>query len=133
MTTVLLIDDTASMRSIHRMLLCKVGVERGSVTEVKDGVEGLHSLQDQPYDLVLCDLEMPNMDGMEMIRALRAWEAEQGRPRQEAYCVTAADEVSDEALLEAGFDRVARKPMNVKKMAIVMDKEPTALQRPYLQ
>ena len=87
-------------------------------------------MQDQPYDLVLCDLEMPNMDGMEMIRALRAWEAEQGRPRQEAYCVTAADEVSDEALLEAGFDRVARKPMNVKKMAIVMDKEPTALQRP---
>ena len=89
-------------------------------------MEGLQRLQDQPYDLVLCDLEMPNMDGMETIRALRAWETEQGRPRQEVYCVTAAEQVADQELVEAGFDRVARKPMSVKKMATLLDTEPVA-------
>jgi len=89
-------------------------------------VEGLQRLQDQPYDLVLCDLEMPNMDGMEMIRALRAWETKKGRPRQEVYCVTAADQVADQELVEAGFDRVARKPMSVKKMVTLLDTEPVA-------
>jgi len=123
-TTALIIDDTSTFRIMHRMLICKFGFQRGHITEVQDGEQGLHSLQDryQPYDLVLCDLEMPNMDGMEMIRALRALETEQGRPHQKACCITAADHMTDEALLEAGFDRVARKPMNTQKMAALLDK-----------
>ena len=123
--TVLIVDDTTTLSTLHRMLVCKFGVERGHILEVNyrstDGVEfeRLQCLQDQFYDFVLYDFEKPNMDGASMIRALRAWETEQGRSRQEVYCITGAEKkvtLLAQELFEADFDRVERKSINVKKM-----------------
>ena len=93
-----------------------------SVVTATDGSKGHDSMQRNEFDLVISDLEMPTMDGREMIMAFRAWEAEAGRPRrQRVVCLTGAeDRVSDEELLEAGFDEVLRKPMNKAKIAALL-------------
>ena len=91
-----------------------------AVVSETDGSKGLDAMQRNEFDLVIADLEMSTMDGREMMIAFRAWEeAEAGRPRrQRVVCLTGAEEdrVSDEELLEAGFDEVVRKPVTKAKI-----------------
>lgn len=66
---VLVIDDDPYIRSgLRRLLMRKYGAE---VAEASDGVVGLHCLMEGPYDLVLLDLHMRTMDGMDTLRAIR--------------------------------------------------------------
>jgi two-component system chemotaxis response regulator CheY len=66
---ILVIDDDAYIRSgLRRLLVRKYGAE---VAEASDGVVGLQCLLDVTYDLVLLDLHMRTMDGMETLRAIR--------------------------------------------------------------
>ena len=85
--------------------------------EATDGDEGLEAMQQRWYDCVLCDLNMPRMDGLECVASLRAWEAEH-RPhrRQLVCCVTGEDGRSEEEILSAGMDRVLRKPITWDKV-----------------
>ena len=89
-----------------------------------DGSEGLDAMKRNEFDLVISDLEMPTMDGREMIMAFRAWEeAEASRQRrQRVVCLTGAaeDRMSDEELLGAGFDGVVRKPMTKAKIVALL-------------
>jgi DNA-binding response OmpR family regulator len=66
---VLVIDDDAHIRSgLRRLLVAKY---RADVAEAADGVIGLQTLLASPYDLVLLDLHMRTMDGMDTLRAIR--------------------------------------------------------------
>lgn len=69
MTRVLTVEDSQSMRELVHMTLSQAGFE---VTEAKDGVEALSIAQAGNFDLVLADVNMPNMNGIDLIRALRA-------------------------------------------------------------
>lgn len=67
---ILVIDDDAGMRRLVRRYL-----ERGAgheVFEAADGLDGLKVFQQHPFDVVVCDLVMPNMSGLEAIVAMRA-------------------------------------------------------------
>ena len=66
---VLVIDDDPHIRAALRRLL--VAKYRAEVAEASDGVSGLQCLLGDPYDLVLLDLHMRAMDGMETLRAIR--------------------------------------------------------------
>ena len=116
--SVLHVDDDKMQRIVMSKILnaCEVV----AVVSAADGSKGLDAMQRNEFDLVISDLEMPTMDGREMIMAFRAWEeAEAGRPgRQRVVCVTGAaeDRASDEELLEAGFDEVVRKPITKAKI-----------------
>jgi two-component system chemotaxis response regulator CheY len=66
---VLAVDDSQSMRDLVALTLKEAGFD---VTQAKDGAEALTMAQGAAYDLVLADLHMPNMNGIELIRALRA-------------------------------------------------------------
>ena len=68
---VLVIDDLPFTRQLIVRLLEELGVE--SVIVAADGVEGLKAFDDSVvgFDLIICDLEMPNMDGFEFVRNLR--------------------------------------------------------------
>jgi DNA-binding response OmpR family regulator len=68
MSLILLIDDDQPLRRALRIFLEKSG---HTVTEADDGLEGLKLFKAQPADLVITDLMMPEMDGLEMILALR--------------------------------------------------------------
>jgi two-component system chemotaxis response regulator CheY len=69
MTHILAVDDSPSMRDMVRIALSAAGFE---VSQAADGEEALELARKQSFDLVLSDVNMPRMDGIALIRALRA-------------------------------------------------------------
>jgi len=69
MTHILAVDDSPSMRDMVRIALTGAGFE---VTQAADAQEALKLARASSFDLVLSDVNMPGMDGIELIRALRA-------------------------------------------------------------
>jgi DNA-binding NtrC family response regulator len=70
MPKILLIEDEASIRRV----LIKILTEENTTYEVEeaaDGLEGVEKIKDQDYDLVLCDIKMPKMDGVEVLEAAK--------------------------------------------------------------
>jgi len=74
---ILTVDDSASIRLTTRVTLSNAGY---AVTEAVDGLDGLNKLKEGEYDLVVTDLNMPNMDGLTVIRELRKLPAHTGVP-----------------------------------------------------
>jgi CheY-like chemotaxis protein len=68
MARILIADDNAEVREAIRVMLEEAGLE---VVEAKDGKEALGELRSRRVDLVLCDVFMPDVDGLEVIRTLR--------------------------------------------------------------
>ena len=68
MPRILVIDDNAAIRELLRIVLEGEGYE---VIEAADGAEGLQRYQATPTDLVITDLQMPGMDGLELLMALQ--------------------------------------------------------------
>jgi CheY-like chemotaxis protein len=68
MTRVLIIDDEDAVRDAVRQILERAGYE---VTEAADGRKGMVQLRQQPVDLVITDILMPEQEGIETIRVLR--------------------------------------------------------------
>ncbi|MFQ5653431.1 MAG: response regulator [Planctomycetota bacterium] len=67
---ILIIDDSAVMRMMIKRMLTKAGID-ADILEASNGEEGLLQLPNEP-DLILCDWNMPEMDGMEFLRRIRA-------------------------------------------------------------
>ncbi|MDX8407403.1 MAG: response regulator [Mariprofundaceae bacterium] len=65
---ILIVDDSMMVRMTVKRTLLGVGFE---VVEAKDGAEGLARAKGLPFDLILTDLNMPNMDGLTMIQNIR--------------------------------------------------------------
>ena len=66
--TILIVDDSVSIRQSVRFILEQSGY---TVAEAADGQEGLIRLGEQKADLVITDVNMPNMDGLTMVRKIR--------------------------------------------------------------
>jgi len=75
--SILAVDDSASLRMAIRIALTGAGY---TVTEAGDGVEGLAKATATKFDMIVTDLNMPNMDGLAMIRELRKQPAQAGVP-----------------------------------------------------
>lgn len=69
MASILIIDDEKSIRSTLKEIL---EYEKYTVDEAKDGEEGLEKFSKNDYDLVLCDIKMPKMDGIEVLEKAMA-------------------------------------------------------------
>lgn len=66
--TALVVDDSTSMRQMVSFTLKEAGFV---VTEAEDGAEALVKAQDESFDLVISDLNMPQVNGLELVRGLR--------------------------------------------------------------
>ena len=86
---VLIVDDSPIVRDLLSELLSSVGLE---VRTAGDGAAALHSLAEHPVDLIVCDVEMPVMDGFEFLRRLR-----DRAERVPVVMVTTRGSVSDRA------------------------------------
>lgn len=72
MANVLIVDDSSTMRKIITRSLRQAGLTVDDVFEAGDGIEGLNALAGNKVDLILSDINMPNMDGLEFVKAVRA-------------------------------------------------------------
>lgn len=74
---ILTVDDSASIRMTTKIALSNAGYQ---VTEAVDGLDGLNKAKSANFDLIVTDLNMPNMNGLAMIEALRKSPAHMGIP-----------------------------------------------------
>jgi len=77
MKKILSVDDSASTRQMVSLTLSGAGY---AVEQATDGVDGLAKAKAQTFDMVVTDLNMPNMNGMELIRELRKLPSYNGVP-----------------------------------------------------
>ena len=68
---VLIVDDSSSMRAIIRKIMKVSGFNIGELLEAADGKEAIKVLTDEWVDLVLTDINMPNMNGLELISEMK--------------------------------------------------------------
>ena len=127
---ILLVEDNAVNQRLACILITRQGYE---VEVASDGVEALEHLQQQSFDLVLMDVQMPNMDGMEATRRIRALEADpalrQGYvglcSRQQPLTIvglTAHARKEDElSCYAAGMNGFLTKPIVKAKLAVILN------------
>jgi two-component system chemotaxis response regulator CheY len=72
---VLIVDDSAAIRKILNRVLVQADVPLGKVHEASDGHEALERLKTDKVGLILSDINMPNMDGIEFLTRLKADES----------------------------------------------------------
>ena len=71
--SLLVVDDSATMRQLLCMTLTRVdGITQANITEAADGADALDKVKTGNFDLVLTDIRMPRMDGLEFIRKVRS-------------------------------------------------------------
>jgi CheY-like chemotaxis protein/HPt (histidine-containing phosphotransfer) domain-containing protein len=114
----LLAEDNAVNQRVALLVLEKLGY-RADVAG--DGREVLQALERQPYDIVLMDVQMPEMDGLEATRQIRSrWPGPEG-PRIVAM-TAGATEADREACLAAGMDDFVSKPIRQEELAAALDR-----------
>jgi CheY-like chemotaxis protein/anti-sigma regulatory factor (Ser/Thr protein kinase) len=108
--SVLLAEDDPVNAVLARALLVRLGHD---VEAVGDGAAALAAWRARRFDLVLLDIRMPELDGLEVIRRIRAEELAETRPRTRLVALTAAGLAEDQArALEAGADEHLAKPVD---------------------
>jgi PAS domain S-box-containing protein len=107
---VVVVDDASDARDLLAVMLTTRGAR---VRVASSGPEGLQMIAERHPDVMLADIEMPEMDGYSLVRALREREREQNTARVPAIAVTAyASPREREQAMDAGFDGHVPKPVD---------------------
>ncbi len=110
----LIMDDSSVMRKIVERTLRQAGVELECVLEAANGHEGLDLLERHPVDLILSDVNMPSMDGLEFLRQLRGRNLAPQTPV--VMITTEGSEEQVRQAVEAGAQGYIRKPFTVEQI-----------------
>jgi CheY-like chemotaxis protein len=117
---ILLAEDNAMNRRLALILLDRMGYTADVATNGREAVEAVaHS----PYDVVLMDIQMPEVDGMEAARQIREAHPDGARPRIVALTANAMAE-DREAAAEAGMDDYLAKPIRPAELADALRRSP---------
>jgi signal transduction histidine kinase/HPt (histidine-containing phosphotransfer) domain-containing protein len=116
---VLLVDDNALNReiayeAIHRHF------ENANITEAVNGKEAISTLEHQDFDVVLMDMQMPEMNGMEATRHIRAQAHDEKRSVPIIALTASATPEEIEKALDSGMNRHLGKPFKPHQLALVM-------------
>jgi len=110
----LIIDDSSVMTKIVERSLRQAGVELAEVREASNGAEGLAAVMASSADLILCDINMPVMDGMEFLRQLQGLPNAKGVPL--AMITTEGSESHVVQALYRGARGYIRKPFTAEQV-----------------
>jgi two-component system, chemotaxis family, chemotaxis protein CheY len=111
---VLIVDDSSVMRKIVERSLRQAGLDLGEVLEASNGVEGLAEVQKGKLDLILSDINMPSMDGIEFVKSLAGIELAKGVPV--IMITTEGSEARVVEALTAGAKGYIRKPFTAEQV-----------------
>jgi len=116
--SVLCVDDNPANLMLLETLLTDMG---GEVVAVSSGQQALEVVQQQSFDMVFMDVQMPGMDGRQTTEAIRRWELESGQPPLPIVALT-AHALSNErrSLLQSGLDDYLTKPISERQLAQVV-------------
>jgi CheY-like chemotaxis protein len=108
--SVLVVDDESFIRQILSRIVSREGYQ---VLQAADGKDALKSLAETPCRIVISDIKMPNMDGIELLSEIRV-----NHPHVSVILITAyAGEYSAEAAISAGADAFITKPFKNVEIA----------------
>ena len=110
----LIVDDSSVMRKIVERALRQAGLDPLVVHEAGSGVEGLDLLRAVPVDLILSDINMPSMDGLEFLRQLRSQNLAPGVPV--VMITTESSEEHVKQAIQAGAQGYIRKPFTAEQV-----------------
>ncbi|CAM2069420.1 Response regulator [Sulfidibacter corallicola] len=113
---ILLVEDNAINRKLTTALLERMGYR---ADWAGNGLEALEAMQKRRYDLVLMDIQMPKMDGLQATREIRALGEQAHQPRIVALTANAMQK-DREACLEAGMDDYLTKPIDIDDLTAVL-------------
>ena len=109
---VLVVDDSAVMRQIIKKNLKELGF--ADLTEAEDGAAGLKAAGDGGFDLIVSDWNMPNMTGLEFLKAVRA----DGGLKGVAFIMVTSEADKDKIMeaVQAGVNQYIVKPFNAVQL-----------------
>jgi two-component system chemotaxis response regulator CheY len=110
----LIVDDSSVMRKIVERSLRQAGIEIEKIVEASNGAEALTALQTNTVDLILCDINMPVMDGLEFVRQAATLESVKGVPI--VMITTEGSETHVVQALSAGARGYIRKPFTADQV-----------------
>jgi two-component system, chemotaxis family, chemotaxis protein CheY len=110
----LIVDDSSVMRKIVERSLRQAGLNLEAVHEAGSGSEGLELLKTQKVDLILSDINMPVMDGLEFVRQIRAQNLAPGVPV--VMITTESSEEHVKQAIQAGAKGYIRKPFTPEQV-----------------
>jgi two-component system, cell cycle response regulator DivK len=114
---ILVVEDNDKNRKLVRDVLTFKGYE---IIEAETGEEGVRLAQERPPSLVLMDIRLPGIDGVEALRRPRAEPATRGIP---IMAMTASVMTSDrQRITDAGFDAFQSKPLKVKDFVAAVER-----------
>lgn len=108
---VMLVDDSRTIRNIQKNVLAQLG--HTDILEAGDGVEALAVLKQTRPDLMLVDWNMPNMDGMSLVKAVR----ETDKTLPIIMCTTEAEKTRVLEAIKAGVNNYIVKPFTAETMS----------------
>jgi len=117
MANILIVDDSGTMRKIIMRSIRQAGYKVDAFKEAGDGVQGLEELDGGPVDLILSDVNMPNMNGLDFVKAVRS------KFGNTMPIVMITTEGSDEVVNEArasGANGYLKKPFTPEKIQEVL-------------
>lgn len=105
---ILVVDDAPQVRRVLRAILTAEGY---TTSEARDGEEAIERFAEEPYDIILLDVNMPRMDGLQVCRAIR------GKSDVPIIMLTVRDAERDKVLaLDAGADDYVVKPFGMQEL-----------------
>ena len=112
---ILVADDTAVNLALATKLLKRRGHD---IISVEDGLQAFEAFKETSFDVVLMDIHIPIMDGLESTAKIREFETSQpSRPPTPIIAMTANNEQSDhETYLKSGMSGIITKPLNIKTL-----------------
>jgi CheY-like chemotaxis protein len=126
--TVLLVEDNPINQMVATEMLQQLGCE---VSQAETGTTAVTCATSRRFDLVLMDWQLPEMDGLEAIRRIRAFERVNGRARVPIYSLTANAMPGDaEKCVAAGADGYLAKPFNFQQLRALIENSAAAAPSP---
>ncbi len=119
---VMLVDDSRTIRNIQKNVLGQLG--HTEILEAGDGLEALKLLETDTPDLMLVDWNMPNMDGITLVRKVR----ETNKKTPIIMCTTEAQKDRVIEAIKAGVNNYVVKPFNVESLSEKIDQTMAKLQ-----